>query len=198
MATRKKLSDPNGRYLKVYVTLMHSHAWKALGDSAVKLFFQLRSTVTGTNNGNLSATLSNMKHWGWSSTATLSKALYELRALGFIAVTREGGLKMGTRVCTLYRFTDLDVYEQPKVSVLACKATHDYMKFESKREAERGLAEGVEKLRAEGRKKQAARGKQSGTKKAPVQNQNRFDSNSEPVSCFIGSFSEQGVRPSLQ
>lgn len=198
MAATKKTSDPNARHARVYMTMLNSPAWRVLGPSAVKLFMDMRASVGGTNNGNLNATLSEMKHRGWSSPATLSKALYELRALGFIAVTREGGLKMSGRVCALYRFTDLDVYEQPKVSVLACKATHDYMKFESVREAERALAEGVEKLRADGRKKQAAQGKQLGTKKSPVQKQNRSDSNSEPMSRFIGSISEQGARPSIQ
>lgn len=199
MAATKKTSDPNAWHARVYMTMLNSPAWRVLGPSAVKLFMDMRASVSGTNNGNLNATLSEMKHRGWSSPATLSKALYELRALGFIAVTREGGLKMRGRVCTLYRFTDLVVYEQPKVNVLACKETHDYLQFKTVREAKRALAEGVEKLRAEGRKKQAESGKQhGGKKKTPVQNQNRSDSISEPISCFIGSVSEQGARPSLQ
>lgn len=93
-----KPRDPNGRHTRIYVTLLNSPAWRVLGPSSAKLFMDLRASVTGTNNGNLSAALSDMKHRGWIASATLSKALYELRALGFLAVTREGGLRMGTRV----------------------------------------------------------------------------------------------------
>ncbi|MBB1631081.1 hypothetical protein [Cupriavidus sp. UME77] len=191
MATRTP-RDPNGRYVKVYVTLIYSPAWRVLGPSAVKLFMDLRATVTGTNNGNLNAALSEMKHRGWASSATLAKALYELRAMGFLAVTREGGLKMGTRVCTLYRFTDLEVFEQPKVGVQHIKATHDYRRFESVRDAERALTEGFEKLRAEGGRKQAPK------KKAPVQKLNPISSEIESIGRFIASQTEQAAAVSLQ
>jgi hypothetical protein len=120
-----------------------------------------------------------MKHKGWTSPTTLAKALYELRAMGFLAVTVEGGLRQGTRVASLYRFTDLEVFEQPKVGVQAIKATHDYRRFESVREAERALIEGLERLQEQGRKKQQSK------KKSPVQKVYR--SNTESVA--EGSFS---------
>ena len=188
----KKWTDPNGRHVRVYVSLLNSPAWRELGQSASRLFMDMRATVAGTNNGNVSATLSDMKHRGWRSSATLSKALYELRTMGFIAVTREGGLKMGTRVCTLYRFTDLEVYEQRKVGVQACKATHDYRRFETVRDAKRALEEGLEKLRSSGAKKRAPR------KKSPVQKLKRIDSETEPTSRSIASEIEQGELASLQ
>lgn len=183
----KKPHDPNGRHVRVYVTLLNSPAWRVLGPSAVKLFMDLRAAVTGTNNGNLNATLSELKHRGWGSSETLGKAIYALRALGFIAVTREGGLKMGTRVCTLYRFTDLEVFEQPKVGVQACKATHDYLRFDSVRDAETALADGVEQFRAEGKKKQVQK------KNPPVRKSKRIASEIEPIGRFIASEIEQGA-----
>ncbi len=152
----------------------------------------MRSSVNGTNNGNISATLVNMKHRGWRSSATLAKALYELRALGFLAITREGGLKMGTRVCTLYRFTDLETLEQPKVGVSYCKATHDYRRFGSVRDAERALIEGTEKLRAEGAKKQSSK-----EKKSPVHKTKRIASKIEPDADFIATENEQATSLSL-
>ncbi|MCO1370235.1 hypothetical protein L0Z42_06560 [Burkholderia multivorans] len=118
------------------------------------VLLDLRATLNSSNNGNISAAFSDRKHRGWNSSATLAKALSELRALGFIAVTRQGGLKMGTRVCSLYRFTDLPVYDQPKVDVLATPATYDFLRFKSKEEAQRARDEGMKKLRAEGAKKQ--------------------------------------------
>lgn len=178
---KKAPADPNGRHIRVYVSLLNTPAWRVLGFSAKALFTDLRAIVTATNNGNISAALSDMKHRGWASSATLAKALYELRAMGFIAVTVEGGLRQGTRVPSLYRFTDLEVYEQPKVGVLAAKATHEYRRFESVREAEQALAEGFEKLQEAGRKKQHT------AKNTPVQKLNRTGSKTEPETRFSNS-----------
>jgi hypothetical protein len=177
-----KHSDPNGRHIRVYVDLLNTPAWRALGFSAKALFIDLRASVQATNNGNISAALSLMKHKGWTAPTTLAKALYELRVLGFIAVTVEGGLRQGTRVPSLYRFTDLDVFEQPKIGVQAIKATHDYRNFETVREAEQALTVGLEKLQAEGRKKQQTK------KKSPVQKM--YPSSTENVSERVFSNTE--------
>lgn len=188
--TSRRPTDPNGRHIRVYTTLLNSQAYRCLGYPARALYVDLRAAVTGTNNGSISAALSDLKHRGWCSSKTLARALYELRSLGFIAVTREGGLKQGTRVPTLYRFTDLEVYEQQKVGVLAMKATHEYQQFETVAQAEQALREGVERLRAEGRKKQIA-------KKLPVPKGNRIASEREPIAPFVASEREQGKRASL-
>lgn len=177
-------TDAGGRHIRVYHTLLNSPAWRALGPSAVKLFIDMRAALTGTNNGNLSAALSDLKHRGWASSATLAKALYELRVLGFIAVTVEGGLKQGRRVPSLYRFCDLETFEQPAVGVQFCKATHDYLRFKSFGEANGALADGLEKLRIEGRRKQQMK------KKSPVQNLNPSSSKTEPEGRFSSSVFE--------
>ena len=157
MAKTKFIKDPNGAHSRIYHSLHDTVAFRVLSGNAVKLYVDMRRNLLATNNGNLSAALSDLKHRGWSSSSTLSKSLYQLRALGFIAVTREGGLKQGTRVCSLYRFTDLDVYEQPKVGVLACKATHDYLQYKSISEAKKALSNGMERLKNEGREKQVCK-----------------------------------------
>ena len=189
-STSRKPADPNGRHIRVYTSLLNSPAYRCLNYASKALYVDLRAAVTGTNNGNISAALSDLKHRGWSSRQCLARALYELRSLGFLAVTREGGLKQGTRVPTLYRFTDMEVFEQPKVGVQPCKATHDYMRFETVAAAEVALREGVEQLRAEGRKKQFP-------KKSPVPKGNRIGSEREPIDGFIGSEREQGNRASV-
>ncbi len=189
---KPKYKDPNGRHIRVYCSLLNAPAFRVLGSAAKALFLDLRSQVNGTNNGDLSATLTELKHRGWRHPATLSNALYELRVMGFIAVTRMGGLKLGSRVCTLYRFTDLEVFEQPKTSVQQMRATHDYLAFKSVAEAERALTKGVKELKAEGRKKQAPTGK------APVQNLNRASSKNEVIDSFIDSKIEHEGTPSLQ
>ncbi len=189
---KPSLKDPGGRHIRVYVSLLNSPAYRVLGFAAKSLFFDMRSTLTGTNNGDISAAMSDLKHRGWTAPTTLSKALYELRSAGFIAVTRMGGLKMGTRVCTLYRFTDLEVYEQPKIGVLAVKATHDYLAFNSVREAELAISDGVLALQAEGAKKQAP------TKKPPVQNLYRSATENVAIGAFIATENVQGNGLSLQ
>ncbi len=89
--------------------------------------------------------------------------------MGFLAITRYGGLRQGTRVPHLYRFTDLDVYEMSKVSVQAIKATHDYQRFDTLHAAEHALREGVKALKEEGRQKQITK------KKVPTQNMHHFE-----------------------
>jgi hypothetical protein len=189
---KPKFQDPHGRHIRVYCSLLSTPAYRVLGFAAKALFVDMRAMATGTNNGNLSAALSDMKHRGWTSSSTLAKALYELRAMGFIAVTRGGGLKLGTRVCNLYRFTDLEVYEQRKVGVQATKATHDYLRFDSLHAAERALADGLVELQSEGKKKQVAK------KKLPVRNSNPISSESKLIAPFISSNSEQGDGSSVR
>lgn len=189
---KPKFQDPNGRHIRVYCSLLNTPAYRVLSFPAKALFTDMRTMVTGTNNGNLSAALSDMKHKGWTASATLSKALYELRAMGFLAITRAGGIKLGTRVCNLYRFTDLEVFDQPKVGVMAIKATQDYLRFDSVHAAEQALREGVTALQQEGKKKQVTK------KKPPVQNMNCISSEYEPIAPFISSEYEQGRSLSVQ
>lgn len=133
--------DPNGRHVRIYCTLLDSPAYRALAWSTRGLFVDLRVSLTGTNNGNISATFGNLKHRGWKSQATLANALFELQVLGFIAKTRGGGVEHGSKVCSLYRFTDVDCFEFPKLGIPHQKATHDYARFGSLAEAEKALAE---------------------------------------------------------
>lgn len=189
---KPQYKDPKGRSVRVYVNLLNSPAYRVIGYAAKTLFFDLRERINGSNNGNVNAALSELKHKGWKAPATLSKALYELRVMGFLSVTRAGGLKLGTRVCTLYRFTDLDVFEHPKLGIPAIQATHDYLQFNSVAESERALIVGVKKLQAEGSKKQATR------KPPPVQNPYRIATENVPIAPNIATESVQGDDLSLQ
>jgi len=116
-------------------------AWRVLSFSAKALYVDLRAKLRSTNNGNINATLSEMKHRGWSSPVTLSKALRQLERMGFIAKTRQGGIASMSKICSLYRFTDLLVHEHPKQGIPATKETHDYRGFRSVGEAKAALYE---------------------------------------------------------
>jgi hypothetical protein len=191
MKAKQKYQDPGGRHIRVYGSLLNSPAYRVMGFAAKSLYFDLREKVTGTNNGNISAALSDMKHKGWTSSATLAKALYELRAMGFLALTVEGGLKQGRRAPSLYRFTDLETFLQAKVGVQPVKATHDYLSFKTLGEAQQWLEQEVGRLHQRGKDKQQPK------KNLPVQILNASSSVSEAQSTFSASENEQGCSPAL-
>jgi hypothetical protein len=191
MAKQKKSNAQSGRYITLYHDLLNSPAYRALSASAKTLLVDMRLSYNGSNNGNISAVFAELKHRGWRSPATLSKSLYELRSLGFIALTKEGGLKQGTRVCSLYRFTDLPVLDIPKHCIQATKATYDYRGYKTLSEAMLALAQGCSKLKADGVKKQSE-------KKSPVQKKAVIASKNVLDVEFSGSKNEQRTFSSLQ
>jgi len=132
---RRGWHDPNGPHIRVYHHLMNSPAWLALSGSGIRLWLDMRLKLTSYNNGNIEAVFSILRHRGWRSKTTLHKALRELEAAGFIVQTRQGGIACMSRICSLYRFTDQDAPEQEKQRISASKATHDYRRFHSIREA---------------------------------------------------------------
>lgn len=160
---KQKYKDPNGRHIRVYTSLLNSPAWRVLGYPARALFCDLREKYGGTNNGDISATLTDLKHKGWTSPATLSRALHELQAMGFLVQTRGGGVKFGSKVSALYRFTDLDCFAIPGKGIEAIKATHDYLRFKTVSDAEAAHHAALETMRAaeRGRKTKAAEKKRT-------------------------------------
>ncbi len=138
MAAQKQ-KDPRGGHVRIYWELIDSMAWRALDPSSVRLFVAVRRKLQSTNNGNLSCTLSEMKHYGVASSATLSKCLRTLEAVGLIAKVRQGGIAWGKSVCSLYRFTDEVVFEQPKLGIKAMKATGEWRKFTKLAEAKAAI-----------------------------------------------------------
>jgi hypothetical protein len=136
----------------VYWTLLDSPAYVALSWPARALYVDLRRKLGETNNGNIDATLTTLKHRGWKSSATLHYALKELLAVGLIAQTRQGGIAHMSKQCSLYRFTDRDVFEHPKQGVPAMKATYDYRRFDKLGEA-KAVVRGARKARGGGIRK---------------------------------------------
>lgn len=166
----KAFRDSKGRHVRIYCDLLDSPAWCALSKTSRSLFLDLRSFVGPTNNGNISAALSLMRKKGWNSSSTLADALFELQALGFIAKTRDTvGVENGSRVCCLYRFTDLSTYAFPKLFIEAHAETHDYRDYTTLAAAERALKEAQIKREAAARKK------------STVRKRNGIDSTAEPV-----------------
>jgi len=110
-------------------------AWRALTHADVRVYLALRRKLGRTNNGDINATLAEMKHAGISSSSTLSAALHRLEALGFIEKTRQGGIASGGKLCSLYRFTDEPTFEIAKAGVRAGPATNEWVRFKNMAEA---------------------------------------------------------------
>lgn len=183
----KAFRDSKGRHVRIYCDLLDSPAWYALSKTSRSLFVDLRSFVGPTNNGDISAALSLMRKKGWNSSSTLADALFELQALGFIAKTRNTvGVENGSRVCCLYRFTDLSTYAFPKLGIEAHPETHDYRRYATLAAAERALKEAQVSREA------------AASKKSTVRKRNRIDSTSESMRPGIDSDSEHCTHLSVR
>lgn len=124
-----------GGHVRLYWDMIDSMAWRALSWVEKGLYVAMRRKLKGTNNGNIEATLATLKHAGITSPATLSKSLKSLQAVGLIAKTRQGGIAYGSKVCSLYRFTDEPTFEHPKLGIKALRATNEWQKLKTLAEA---------------------------------------------------------------
>jgi hypothetical protein len=127
--------DPRGGHVRLYWSILDSPAWRVLTHADVRVYLALRRKLGRTNNGDINATLAEMKHSGISSSSTLAAALHRLEALGFIEKTRQGGIAYGGKLCSLYRFTDEPTLDVPKAGVKAGPATNEWERFANMAEA---------------------------------------------------------------
>jgi DNA-binding MarR family transcriptional regulator len=136
----KKLQGKQERWVKIYHRILSSPSFTELSYSASRLYLDLRMLLSGTNNGNICATLSTLRHRGWSSPTTLAKNLRQLEAVGLIAKTRRTtGVENGSKMCNLYRFTDEPCYEWPALGIPMKQPTNDFERFRSRAEARAAL-----------------------------------------------------------
>lgn len=133
--------DPLGQHIRLYAFLYNSPAWCALSTTAKALWVDMRAQINGYTNGCASCALGVLSHKGWTSRHTVSRARNELEILGFIRLTKSGGIGYGGKTPNLYRFTDIEVYDQPKKRICATKADHLYQEFKTKSEALKRLSE---------------------------------------------------------
>jgi hypothetical protein len=167
----------NEQFISAPKKLLESHAYRALHWSARSLFWDIRSKYNGYNNGDLNASLANLRSAGWTSSATLTKCLRQLEAVGLIQKTRKTvGVENGSKMCNLYRFTDLQVFDVPKHGIKAMRDTNDYVFIKSGKEAQELVKKAC-----------------TGTKKVTIQSVNRDDSKYEPTTSANDSISEKKV-----
>jgi len=174
-------------HCRIRFDALNSPAWRCLSMSARALYADLRARLRSCNNGNIACPLSEMKHRGWRSSATLSNALYELQALGFLIVTRRGGVERGSKVCNLYAFTDLPITANASLGIKESKESLGYAKFTSVNDAQRAKDSGVAELREASKKR-----KQKKNDASKIEQVKRLsDSNFEQVGHSSYSISEQ-------
>ena len=105
--------------------LFNSVAFRTLPPMALKLWFDLRVQFYGSNNGNISAVMSQLGARGWRSATTLTRAIWILLSRGLLKRIREG--KPGPyRLCALYAFTDLATYANPKLGIKESQPTREF------------------------------------------------------------------------
>ena len=109
--TQKRVRN-KGRYpFKFFVMfpwdVLNHETFRTLSPRATKLVVDIAAQYRGSNNGDLSATLSLMRDRGWNSSDQLDKAKKELVGKDVIRVARQGGLNK----CNLYALTWFSIDE---------------------------------------------------------------------------------------
>lgn len=89
---KHKGRSESGSYTAIPHALQDSPNWRMCGHPALRLLMDIARQYKGFNNGDLCASLSVLKRYGWTSNDTVGRALRELLHYGFIVLTRQGGL----------------------------------------------------------------------------------------------------------
>lgn len=124
-----KYRDVRGGHVRLYWDILDSAAWLALTWIDQGLYLAMRRSLSNNNNGNVNATISRLRSRGVKSSASLAKSLRALQAVGLIEKTRQGGIAHGVKTCCLYRFTDVEVFEQKALGLTYLRATNEWRDF---------------------------------------------------------------------
>ena len=147
--------DPRGPHVRLYEDIFDSAAWLTLSPRTRLLYIEMRTQLNGLNNGDVSCTLAfASKRNVTTSDTTLSEALFQLEALGFIRCMRRGLVRAGAPLPSLFRFTDEPFVQFTKVAGAGATgdgtivygpgaATFDYRKFKTRDDAEAQLAAAI-------------------------------------------------------
>lgn len=128
---RNKGRSESGSFLLIPHYILRANEFGDLRPWAAKLLIELAKEFKGNNNGDFSAAYSILKNRGWNSPGTLSVALKELQADGWIVLTRQGGKNR----CSLYAITWWRINE--------CNGKHDYAEENVARNAWRKMQSAI-------------------------------------------------------
>jgi hypothetical protein len=118
MREKFKARRENGTFFAIPTAVLDSPAFCGLTFKARALLLDLGAQFRGYNNGDLSASWSQMQARGWKSKQTLQRARAELLNAGLIEQTRQGGLHCPSLFAITWRGIDecggkLDVMPNP-------------------------------------------------------------------------------------
>lgn len=99
---KSKGRNPAGTFAQLPHAVMDSEGFRALSGAALKVLLGLLRQYRGSNNGDLSASMSQARVWGVNSTSTLAAALKELLERDLIVRTRDGRFTKPGGCCALY------------------------------------------------------------------------------------------------
>ena len=129
--TKKPQGEPHYRVPR---ELADSPAFRDMPSAAKHLWHDMMMFYRGRNNGNINATLTALRPYGWRSTATLAKAIAHLMAYGFLRETRKGGgNSCPLNQCCLYRFTHLPTNGYDDIGLKSGPATYEYRVFDPRK-----------------------------------------------------------------
>ena len=116
------------RFVMIDASVYTTPAFRTLPSGATKLYLDLRTQYNGFNNGRIVCTLSELRHRGWVSDGTLTRALWTLLQRGLLLRTREG--KPGPfRTCAYYAFADQPIAKDAKHGIRGANPTHEYLSW---------------------------------------------------------------------
>ena len=175
---KPKFKDARGAHLRIYWALLDSPAWFALSFSQRALYIACRRKLTSNNNGNIALTLARLPEQGFTaSSSTLASGLRALQAVGFIAVTREGGkVNRGQAIPTLYRFTDEACHQWAKLDIPMMKASNEWQQFTTAQAATEAINAAELKARSDHAKALLEREQRAIEKNSPIRISNRDSS----------------------
>ena len=107
---KKGIIESTERFVKLTYPLIESEAWRWLRPISKAVYIELRRRYNGLNNGKISLSLSDAAHILKASKSTISTALNQLEAHGFIKLIKKGYFT--GRMASEYALTDeqLDGY----------------------------------------------------------------------------------------
>jgi hypothetical protein len=125
-----------------------SPAFRSLPQIARALYVDLRRQHNGHNNGQIAAVdrgneaSPGLAYYGWSHSS-VHKNLKILLEHGLIEKTRQGGIGVMSKTCTLYAFTDLAIAAHTGKGIKGAQPSLAYMQYVPK-DRERRVRKKVE------------------------------------------------------
>jgi hypothetical protein len=135
LAVAKTFSKIKGRrsdytsYAGIPRVVMDHPDYIGLGGNAVKLLLELARQYKGLNNGDLSASFSQMSKRGFKSKTTLKSALDELLQANLITQTRTGVFTNPGGKCALFALVWLPIHECSGKHLEVSPSTTPHRKF---------------------------------------------------------------------